>query len=80
VIPRHAAPDSVALARSNAAVGRYPTVHQQTVDSRAVAQIPTVPAFLPPNWFGSRVPAPRKLEMDGLSRHSDDCNYGCIDH
>jgi hypothetical protein len=81
-----AAPNSVAHAGSSAPVGRYLTVHHNSVhhnsvDPRAIAEVPTAPAFFSLGSFGSYVPAPRKPETDGLSRNRDDCvKYGCIDN
>lgn len=75
-----AAPDAVALAQSNAAVGRYQIAYQKTIDPRAIAEVPAAPAFLP-GWFGSSISPLRKAETDGLSRNLADCvRYGCIDN
>jgi hypothetical protein len=75
-----AVPNSVAEARSVAPVSRYLTFHHESVDPRAVAQVPATPAFFSLGSFGSYIPAPRKPETDGLSRNRADCvKYGCID-
>jgi hypothetical protein len=76
-----AAPNSVAHAGSSAPVSRYLTFHHKSVDPRAIAEVPTAPAFFSLGSFGSYVPAPREPETDGLSRNRDDCvKYGCIDN
>ena len=57
------------------------SVHHNSVDPRAIAEVPTAPAFFSLGSFGSYVPAPREPETDGLSRNRDDCvKYGCIDN
>jgi len=76
-----AAPNPVAEASSSATVGRNLTLHHESVDPRATAQVPAAPAFFWLPSFGSYVPAPRKPETDGLSRNPNDCvKYGCIDN
>jgi hypothetical protein len=76
-----AAPSTVAVAGGEAPVSRYLTFHHKSVDPRAIAQVPAVPAFFLLPSFGSYVPAPRKPETDGLSRNPNDCvRYGCIDN
>jgi hypothetical protein len=76
-----ATPNSVAEAGSVAPVSRYLTFHHNFVDPRAIAEVPTAPAFFSLGSFGSYVPAPRKPETDGLSRNRADCvRYGCIDN
>lgn len=76
-----ATPNSVAHAGSSAPVSRHLTVHHNSVDPRAIAQVPATPALFPLGLFGSYVSAPRKPETDGLSRNPADCvKYGCIDN
>jgi hypothetical protein len=76
-----AAFDSAAEAGSTTTVTRHLTLHHESVDPRATAQVPTAPAFFLLPSFGSYVPAPREPETDGLSRNRADCvRYGCIDN
>jgi hypothetical protein len=76
-----AEPNSVAHAASPAPVGRYVALHHNSVDPRAIAEVPTTPVGFWAGFFGSYVPAPRKPETDGLSRNPNDCvKYGCIDN
>jgi hypothetical protein len=75
------APNSVAEASSIAPVSRYLTFHHESVDPRAIAEVPATPALFSTDFFGSSMPAPRQPETDGLSRNRADCvKYGCIDN
>jgi hypothetical protein len=76
-----AASSSVAEAGSSARLTRHLTWRHESVDPRAIAQVPAAPAFFSLPSVGSYVPAPRKPETDGLSRNPNDCvRYGCIDN
>jgi hypothetical protein len=48
----------------------HPTSHHWSVMAKATALAPSVVAY----------PLPPSRDIDGLSRHHDDCNMGCIDH
>jgi hypothetical protein len=73
------ASNSAAEAGSGTVVSRH--LQHESVDPRAIAQVPARPTLFSLPSFGSYVPAPRKPETDGLSRNPDDCvKYGCIDN
>lgn len=62
---------------SLAAESAYP-FHKHAVQTHRVTGLPSNAIALAP--VQALVPAARVRDSDGLSRNSDDCNMGCIDH
>jgi hypothetical protein len=63
---------------------RVTGVHEHRVQMYDVVREPfkAATALAPPLAIVPTAPAARSDDdkYDGLSRHSDDCNYGCIDN
>jgi hypothetical protein len=60
-----------------AADSAYP-FHKHAVQTHRVTDLPSNAIALAP--VQALVPAAHVRVSDGLSRNSDDCNMGCIDH